>query len=177
MTRLGPIFILVFALALFAGPLHAEVLHGTATIWFDSSCGQYWYGSAIDVGTLTTVGYFALEADLALAEPVNYCGILHLWFSNGGHGAVVGGTLEELETAPEPHSQWVMGMPLLNEACVLKTVEVLYVKFAVRALRNPPNGTKEADVEYYVQTDGTPEFGPALPVATKTWGQIKALYR
>ncbi|HXV13114.1 MAG TPA: hypothetical protein VEC56_02815 [Candidatus Krumholzibacteria bacterium] len=159
---------------LVAVPSRAEVLHGTATLEFWSSCGLYWGGNAIDFESQSTVGYYVLEADLSLSEPVNYCGRLNLWFSNGGHGAQVGGSLEELTTAPEPLGQWVMIMPPVDEACVLKTVGGLYVKFAVRALRM---GAREVDIEYYVQTDGTPEFGPVLPVTATTWGQIKALYR
>lgn len=168
---------LIVIATLVTTPAASEVLHGTATTQlFSHQCGLDRGGTAVDVHSRTTVDYWSIDADLALSETVNMCGLFTLWFSNGGLGTWVGGTLEDLETAPEPTTPWVNFLPPINEACVLKTVDGLYVKFAVRALRDESQPI-EADIEYYIQTDGTPVFGPSLPVTPKTWGAIKALYR
>jgi hypothetical protein len=90
----------------------------------------------------------------------------------------VPGPLGSLQVAPSP-----IGGPLLGELrydngpgiYVIQTSDGLYVKF--RCLGYIFDNIYFLKVEYYVQTDGSPSFGPVVAVEPTTWGKVKALYR
>jgi hypothetical protein len=87
------------------------------------------------------------------------------------------GTLEDLSVAPEklqgPYGGY--GFDVGPGVYVIKTSDGLYVKFD--NLSYILNNTYYVTLEYYVQTDGTPNFGPSVAVQPTTWGRVKALYR
>ncbi len=100
---------------------------------------------------------------------------------NGSTGRAVPDTnLEDLTIAPDP-PYCCTPDPELNLTCVLLTADGLYVKYAVRSIDEKEEGGEcifgAVEIEFYVQTDGTRAFGPALPVKSSTWGGVKALYR
>ncbi|MCI0452903.1 MAG: hypothetical protein L0Z51_11030 [Candidatus Latescibacteria bacterium] len=166
-------------------PARAEVIHGFArAVDYNGAGGSITVG--VDFSTQLT---FRIDmsnrhlADLQASIPVGPGGGCSTWLVsfNGTTGrSVPGTTLEELEVAPEsPYC--CIPSPELNETCVLLTVDGLYVKYAVRSIDETETGGEcifgGVDIEFFVQTNGTRDFGPVLPVESSTWGRIKALYR
>lgn len=162
----------------------AEVIHGSRIIWYCENqgcgCGTCGGGVSFDFNTQNLVDHWSDDADLGVGfgcdgGPYFDPSVTSL---NGATGtAYPDSTLEELTMAPPPPygSFWMWDD--LNTTYVMLTGDGLYVKFASRAFHEIHCIYAGVEVEYYVQTDGTPFFTPTLPVQSTTWGQIKALYR
>lgn len=151
--------------------VRSEVIHGFQGL-YATYMAYYPYGSdeAFDFVSRTVVSWrSSAEADLSCSG--NAMGDLMTLNSKNCIGTVVDTPLEQLSEAPE--SLVPFGATAeLNRTYVVKTGDGVYAKFAVRSM-----DWAGILIEYYVQTDGSPSFGPLLPVKAVTWGGVKALYR
>jgi hypothetical protein len=150
--------------------VRSEVIHGSQGI-YATYMAYYPYGSdeAFDFVTRTIVSWSSTSADLSCAG--NAMGDEMTLNSKNCIGTVVDTPLEQLAEAPEglvPFGATAQ----LNRTYVVKTGDNIYAKFAVRSM-----DWAGILIEYYVQMDGSPSFGPALAVEHSTWGRVKALYR
>ncbi len=166
------------------GPTRAEVIHGVNGV-MDMNLGAPYCvcGYEFDFETQQPLFYPPYPPDLtdlgALSSGEQFSSSYPITFRllHGATGlAVVDSTLEALTTAPPlPYANTIPG-PAIGRTYVVLTGEGRYVKFAVRTMQEGP-GFGEVGIEFYVQMDGTPYFGPTVAVRPTTWGRIKALYR
>lgn len=157
-------------------PSRCEVIHGVAGL-NTAHIDFYPYGlindESFDFSTRTVVPINA--GDLSWNLDMRVQPVLEF---RQCYAKQVPGTLEDLQVAPSP-----IGGPLLGDmgydagpgVYVVQTSDGLYVKF--RNLCFICDNTYFLKIEYYVQTDGTPNFGPTVAVEPTTWGKVKALYR
>lgn len=152
----------------------SEVIHGTVTIRPNYVLGfppPGGWDEAFDFATQTLIPMSDPNWDLTFAEDIRG-GTWNLGIRHAGN-IYVTTAIEDVDVAPTLDHRGI-GIFSFDGTYVLKTVDNLYVKFALLGWANIDYGL---NVEYYVQTDGSPNFGPSLPVRTTTWGQVKALYR
>lgn len=159
----------------------SEVIHGIVALRATEIAG--WPGpgpmpwdDGFDFATRTVVPYTSAPSDLSFHE--YYRGNAAWFVPHHGSGMVVVATpLAELDTAPVIADGYGASRPFDPAITyVMRTGEGQYVKFAARI----PDGEwccMTLLVEYYVQTDGSTNFGPLVPVRPTTWGQVKAFYR
>jgi hypothetical protein len=173
--RLG--FFLLLASAGFS-PLSSrgDVIHGFQTLspTYVQDQGSIFGEYGLDFATQTVVPLSSGSADIYFFE---YYRNGQEWVATkNGHGGDVETPLVDLTTAPEVLSWGELESPApLDRTFVVKSGDGLYAKFAVRTVDS--EGCCSVSIEYYIQTDGTPYFGPALAVEASTWGRVKALYR
>ena len=169
-SRILPCILALGALISASSVARSEVLHGTVTLlpWYMQGCDCGW-DQAFDFSeqAITSVGSsganLAFEFGAQDGRP--------MWSArNASLLYYLPVTIESLDTVPETGTDGRDIRP--TGTFVMKTTEPMWVKFTVRG----STGT-DVIIEYYVQTDGTPYFGPALAVESSTWGRVKALYR
>lgn len=162
-------------------PARGAVVHGFKEIQpnYLSSLPGLVSTDAFDFSAQAIVDHLSTNADLSYQEMQNHPGDWD-FFDFSGIVTVPNTTLEQIQQAP------VDGYVFDNDArigrsYVAKTTDGLYAKFRITefndGLGGDDKGCCSIVIEYYVQMDGTPTFGPALPVDQTTWGRVKALYR
>jgi len=174
-----------FAVCILAAPSApvAEVVHGFQSLEPTelANWGE-WSHDAFDFETQTIVTTASLAADLIYGEDEKSFGWwLQLYHC---HGAELYTPLEQVLTAPDQLVE-LGGASLSSKVAdsrtfVIKTDDNIYAKFAVRHVYDgigSNGGCCSMEIEYYVQTDGSPSFGPLLANEPSTWGRVKALYR
>jgi hypothetical protein len=168
---------LLVAVATFAAPAVAELVHGTVDL---SSCR-----SRFDFSE-QSCPVWACSDDLAISPtypPVPFpwrltsclCGNEGFWICHCESPSVVaiipGATLDEVELAPEDSTEYACQQWVAEETVyVIRTFDGVYAKFVFTEL--PLNAYK---IDYVVQTDGSRKLG-GVPVARSSWGVIKVLY-
>jgi len=155
--------------------VRAEIIHGIVALhptyvmgWPDP---MVWH-DGFDFETQSVVVYTTDSSDLSWSEVVPDAEAT-LFPHNAAGIQVVNVPLDELDAAPViPADYFAERLVSPTAVYVMRTGQGHYVKFAQHF---PDKG--DLTIEYYVQMDGSPNFGPALPVQPTTWGRVKALYR
>jgi hypothetical protein len=165
----------VLLLSATGGPARPEVVHGSATVWFYAF---NFSGQAIDFDTQTLVSYWADDGDLGVYVSEDQC-IADYGLLNGARAKSIPGIALEALTVAPPLPYGASVQLVLDRTHVVLTNGGVYAKFAFRTIEVgcPRVFRADAVIEYYVQTDGSPNFGPTVPVESTTWGRLKALYR
>ena len=158
-------FAAISCFILAAAPSRAELIHGTATFGFFQ---------AIDFSTQSIVSCNTPTSDACVSENVIFLTIDLIGYNDCTIAFVPDSTLEAITTAPMTGYHPTENLDQVNKAYVARTGDGFYAKFAPRSI---DNANLIVTIEYYVQMDGSPSFGPSLPTASTTWGRIKALYR
>jgi hypothetical protein len=168
-------FCLAVAILIPTRPVRAEVIHGTVSLhptyvmgWPDP---MYWH-DGFDFETQTVVVYTTESSDLSWGETTPDGEAL--FFPHNADGIVhVPTPLTQLETAPTIAAGFSSAQNVNPTAVyVMRTGSGHYVKFA----QHFPDES-DLTIEYYVQMDGSRNFGPTVAVQPTTWGKVKALYR
>jgi hypothetical protein len=166
---------ILFVFVLNTSAARCEVIHGFQTLqptWINVWPVPLPWDGGFDFSTQTVLPHTADESDISYGEEIRGDGWI---FHALGYGIVaVEVNLEDLQSAPAIPQDYTIGVTL-GQTYVMRTDDNLYVKFAVREWDE--GGCCSLVIEYYVQMDGSPNFGPLLPVRSSTWGQVKALYR
>lgn len=178
------ILIIPFILAAVVNVTQAEVIHGFQALEpTELANWGAWAQDAFDFDTRTIVTPGSPAADLVYGEDEKSMG---WWFQlfNCQGAEIYDKTLEQVLAAPDKLVE-LGGQSLSSKrpnpgVFVIKTDDNLYAKFSVRNVYDGINGNGgccSMVIEYYVQTDGSPSFGPLLASEPSTWGRVKALYR
>lgn len=157
--------------------VRAEVIHGEDTVRFYDGAGGT-IGGVLDLDSQTVVRWPSSDSDIGATFPLNcHLGAASLWLRNGTTILAVDSTLEELTTAPPLPYGTDNSFPPLNTTYVAHTSDGAFAKFTIRDMKYTQCIYVEAVIEYYVQTDGSRDFGPEVGTESTTWSRIKALYR
>lgn len=164
--------------------IRADVVHGVKSVepTERANWGQ-WSHDAFDFDTQTVVTTSSAAADLIYGEDEKGSGWwFQLYYCQGA--VLYNTTLEQVLTAPdalvELGGAWLSSQVADTRIFVIKTDDDIYAKFAVHHVYDGINGNGVCctmEIEYYVQTDGSPSFGPTVATQPTTWGRVKALYR
>ena len=166
-SRVPLVTLALAALLTISSTTESAVLHGTVSFlpYYVPGC-ECGADEAFDFSAQATVPFQSLSADLAYSEDPK--GGTWYWYApRSSVFYYLAATVESLETVPA--SGTFYDKIQLSGTYVMKTEEGYWVKFTVR--------DDAFTIEYFVQTDGTTYFGPALAVESSTWGRVKALYR
>jgi len=153
--------------------IRAEVIHGFHALesTYDAYYGN-WSNDSFDFLTQAIVPFTSESADVYYGEEAH--GGTYYMMGKNCTGGAVEGKLEDLTVAPELVGAFTLDAFWIDRTFVVRTGDNIYAKFAVRSIDSSGD---IITIEYYVQTDGSPNFGPLVAVQSTTWGRVKALYR
>jgi len=141
---------------------HAELIHGYTNLWnggFDFSAQAT--TNDFDIGDVFLFHIFDPPLGWRLAS----------FQSNGILG--VSDSLDGVTTAPADTTQYGDLLEVMTGITyVVRTRDGLYAKFEFLVWE--PWVT--AQIEYYVQMDGSRDLDSTVPVESTSWGRVKALY-
>jgi hypothetical protein len=153
--------------------IRADVIHGVQLLnsTYIEPFGEI-FDDAFDLMTQTIVSVYSDNWDISWSQDMR--GGLAFLSLRDCYGVVLKMPLEDLQVSP-PLPDPLVGERVFDgnsNIYVVRTSDGLYAKFRILGL-----SVTTMTMEYYVQTDGSPSFGPSLPVQGSTWGRVKALYR
>ncbi len=168
-----PMHVLLVSLVLLllspSSDARGELIHGTATF----TMGPTWEcAEALDLSTAALVDCHTPDADFTYLGDVRMTNTYFGTYPGRSWAQIVETPFEEVDVAPDDGYGGAHRVQM-DRTYIIKTIEPLYAKLVVRAIRHDT----AVDVEFVIQTDGTRVLGPSLTVEPTTWGRVKALYR